>query len=140
MRSRLVSRLALAGLLALALPGAAVAGDDMMDAPGGSQGMGGMQGGGGMQGMGDMHGGMHGGPSDPQAAQADARAQLQRLREHTRTMDGVHDPNQLMMEMRVHMRMTDELMESLMGRATQRPTGAPGGCGGAPAQQPMQME
>jgi hypothetical protein len=140
MRSRLAARLALAGLLSLALPGVAVADDDMMGDPGGSQGMGGTQGGGGMQGMGGMHGGMQGGPSDPQAAQADAHAQLQRIREHTRKMDSVHDPNQLMMEMRIHMRMTDEFMESLMSRATQPPTGAPGGCGGAPAQQPMQME
>lgn len=120
MGSRFALRFAFAALLALALPGAAVADEEEM----------------GMGGMGGMHGGMQSGasPSDPNAAQTDVRAQMQRLREHTRMMDGVRDQHQLMMEMQVHMRMVDDMMESVMNQVT------PGAAGTSSMQQPMPME
>lgn len=123
MGSKLAMRFALAAALALALPGAAVADMEEM--------------------MGGMPGGMQSGasPSDPHVAQTDVRAQLQRLREHTRMMDGVQDQRQLMMETKVHMRMLDDMMEAVVNQAMQHPTGTPGTTGTPPpTQQPMQME
>ena len=130
MSTRFALSVVLAGFVVLAAPSVAIADDDMMMGPQGGSG------GGGMQGM----GGMQSAPADSQAAQADAHARMQRLREHTRAMDGVHDPNQLMMEMRIHMRMTDDMIESLMAGGSAHSGGAQGGCGGSTTQQPMQME
>lgn len=80
----------------------------------GSPPQGGMRKGMGMEGM---HGGqgtpgqMEGAPSK---GMAEMQAHMHALHEHSKKMEGIHDPDALMKEMRVHMRMMDEMMQAMM--------------------------